>query len=60
MYLSEMIDLVEAKTGEELFPSTEERKADSPVEQITNIPKVENVEPPDDLPESTVEQEELE
>ena len=60
MYLSEMIDLVEAKTGEELFPSTEERKADSPVEQITNIPKAENVEPPDDLPESTVEQEELE
>ena len=60
MYLSEMIDLVEAKTGEELFPSTEKRKADSPVEQITNIPKVENVEPPDDLPESTVEQEELE
>ena len=57
MYLSEMIDLVEAKTGEELFPSTDERKADSPVEQITNIPKAENVEPPDDPAESTLEQE---
>ena len=59
MYLSEMIDAVESKTGEELFPS-EERKADPPVEQITNIPKVENVEPPDDLAEPTSEQEELE
>ena len=59
MYLSEMIDLVESKTGEELFPS-EERKADPPVEQITNIPKVGNVEPPDDPPEPTVEQEGLE
>ena len=58
MYLSEMLDAVESKTGEPLFPSEEERKADSPVDQITNIPKVENVEPPDDLPESTVEQEE--
>ena len=58
MYLSEMIDLVESKTGEELFPSEEERKADSPVEQITNIPKAVNVEPPDDPPEPTLEQEE--
>ena len=58
MYLSEMIDSVESKTGEPLFPSEEERKADSPVEQITNIPKAENVEPPDDPPESTLEQEE--
>ena len=57
MYLSEMIDAVESTTGEELFPSAEERKADPPLEQITNIPKVENVEPPDDLPESTLEQE---
>ena len=48
MYLSEMIDAVESKTGEELFPSAEERKADPPVEQITNIPKTGNVEPPDD------------
>ena len=60
MYLSEMIDLVESKTGEELFPSVEERKADLPLEQITNIPKVGNVEPPDDPPEPTLEQEELE
>lgn len=59
MYLSEMIDAIESNTGEEMFPS-EERKADPPVEQITNIPKVENVEPPDDPTESTVEQEELE
>ena len=58
MYLSEMIDAVESKTGEELFSSAEERKADPPVEQITNIPKVENVEPPDDPSESTLEQEE--
>ena len=58
MYLSEMIDAVESKTGEELFPSAEERKADPPVEQITNIPRAENVEPPDDPPESTLEQEE--
>ena len=58
MYLSEMIDAVESKTGEELFSSAEERKADAPVEQITNIPKVENVEPPDDPSESTLEQEE--
>ena len=58
MYLSEMIDQKKKKTGEELFPSTEERKADSPVEQITNIPKAENVEPPDDPTESTLEQEE--
>ena len=58
MYLSEMIDAVESKTGEELFPSAEERKADPPVEQITNIPKAENVEPPDDPPEPTSEEEE--
>ena len=58
MYLSEMIDAVESKTGEELFPSAEERKADPPVEQIANIPKVENVEPPDDPSEPTSEEEE--
>ena len=58
MYLSEMLDAVESKTGEELFPSAEERKADPPVEQIINIPKTENVEPPDDPSESTSEQEE--
>ena len=58
MYLSEMIDAVESKTGEELFPSAEERKADPPVEQITDIPKAENAEPPDDPSESTLEQEE--
>ena len=57
MYLSEMIDAVESKTGKPLFPSEEERKADPTVEQITNIPKAENVEPPDDPPESTLEQE---
>ena len=57
MYLSEMSDRVETKTGEDLFPSAEERKTDPPVEQITNIPKVENVEPPDDLPDPTLEQE---
>ena len=57
MYLSEMLDAVESKTGKPLFPQ-EERKADPPVVQITNIPKAENVEPPDDPPESTVEQEE--
>ena len=57
MYLSEMIDAVESKTGEQLFPQ-EERKADPPVEQITNIPKAENVEPPDDPTESPSEQEE--
>ena len=56
MYLSEMIDAVESKTGEQLFPQ-EERKADPPVEQITNIPKAENVEPPDDPSEPTLEQE---
>ena len=60
MYLSEMIDSIESRTGEELFPSAEERKADPPVEQITNIPKAENVEPPDDPAEPTLEQEELE
>ena len=59
MYLSEMLDAVESKTGKPLFPQ-EERKADPPVEQITNIPKAENVEPPDDPSESTSEQEELE
>ena len=57
MYLSEMLDAVESKTGKPLFPQ-EEIKADPPVEQITNIPKAENVEPPDDPPESTLEQEE--
>ena len=57
MYLSEMVDAVESKTGKPLFPQ-EERKADPTVEQITNIPKAENVEPPDDPPESTLEQEE--
>lgn len=57
MYLSEMLDAVESKTGEPLFPHTEERKADPPVEQITNIPKVGNVEPPDDPAEPTLEQE---
>ena len=57
MYLSEMLDAVESKTGKPLFPQ-EERKADSPAEQITNIPKAENVEPPDDPPEPTLEQEE--
>ena len=57
MYLSEMLDAVESKTGESLFPQ-EERKADPPVEQITNIPKAENAEPPDDPSESTSEQEE--
>ena len=57
MYLSERLDAVESKTGKPLFPQ-EERKADPPVEQITNIPKVENVEPPDDPSESTLEQEE--
>ena len=60
MYLSEMIDSIESRTGEEMFPSAEERKADPPVEQITNIPKAENVEPPDDPAEPTLEQEELE
>ena len=60
MYLSEMIDAIESRTGEELFPSAEERKADPPVEQITNIPRAENVEPPDDPTEPTLEQEELE
>ena len=58
MYLSEMLDAVESKTGKPLFPQPEERKADPPAEQITNIPKAENVEPPDDPPESTLEQEE--
>ena len=58
MYLSEMLDAVESKTGKPLFPSVEERKADPPVEQITNIPKAENVVPPDDPPEPTLEQEE--
>ena len=58
MYLSEMLDAVESKTGKPLFPPEEERKTDPPVEQITNIPKAENVEPPDDPPESTLEQEE--
>ena len=58
MYLSEIIDSIESKTGEELFPSAEERKADPTVEQITNIPKAENVEPPDDPAEPTLEQEE--
>ena len=57
MYLSEMLDAVESKTGKPLFPE-EERKADPPVEQITNIPRAENVEPPDDPPEPTLEQEE--
>ena len=56
MYLSEMLDAVESKTGKPLFPQ-EERKADPPVEQITNIPKAENVEPPDDPPEPALEQE---
>ena len=55
MYLSEMLDAVESKTGEPLFPQPEERKADPPLEQITNIPKAENVEPPDDPPEPTLE-----
>lgn len=58
MYLSEMLDAVESKTGKPLFPQLEERKTDPPVEQIANIPKAENVEPPDDLPESPLEQEE--
>ena len=64
MYLSEMLDAVESKMGKPLFPQEEERKADPPVEQITNIPKAENVEPtenvepPDDPAESTLEQEE--
>ena len=58
MYLSEMLDAVESKTGKPLFQSEEERKADPTVEQITNIPKVENVEPPDDQTEPTLEQEE--
>ena len=57
MYLSEMIDAIESNTGEELFPTEEERKADPPVEQITNIPKAGNVEPPDDPVEPTLEQE---
>lgn len=56
MYLSEMLDAVESKTGEPLFPE-EERKTDPTVEQITNIPKAENVEPPDDPSEPTLEQE---
>ena len=56
MYLSEMLDAVELKTGRPLFPQ-EERKADPPVEQIANIPKAENVEPPDDPSEPTLEQE---
>ena len=58
MYLSEMIDSVESKTGKPLFPLEEERKADPPVEQITNIPKAENVEPPDNPSEPILEQEE--
>ena len=58
MYLSAMLDFVESKTGKPLFPQAEERKTDPPVEQIINIPKTENVEPPDDPPESTLEQEE--
>ena len=57
MYLSEMLDAVESKTGKPLFPQ-EERKADPPVEQIVNIPEAKNVEPPDDPPEPTLEQEE--
>ena len=57
MYLSEMLDAVESKTGKQLFQLEEERKADPPVEQITNIPKAENVEPPDDPTEPTLEQE---
>ena len=56
MYLSEMLDAVESKTGKPLFPQ-EERKADTPAEQVINIPKVENVEPPDDPSEPTLEQE---
>ena len=56
MYLSEMIDAVESKTGNPLFPQ-EKRKADPPVEQITNIPVAKNVEPPDDPSEPTLEQE---
>ena len=57
MYLSEMLDAVESKTGKPLFPQ-EERKADPSVESITNIPKAENVEPPDDPSVPTLEQEE--
>ena len=56
MYLSEMLDAVESKTGKPLF-TQEERKADPPAEQVINIPKAENVEPPDDPAESTLEQE---
>lgn len=59
MYLSEMLDAVESKTGKPLFPE-EERKADPPAEPITNIPKAVNVEPPDDPAEPTLEQEEVE
>lgn len=58
MYLSEMLDAVESKTGKPLFTQPEEGKADPPVEHITNIPKAENVEPPDDPAEPTLEQEE--
>ena len=57
MYFSELLDAVESKTGKPLFQSEEERKADPPLEQIANIPKVENVEPPDDPSDSTLEQE---
>ena len=56
MYLSEMLDAVESKTGKPLFPQ-EERKADPPAEQVINIPKAENVEPPDDPSVPTLEQE---
>lgn len=58
MYLSEMLDAVELKTGKSLFPQSEERKTDPPVEQLINIPDVKNVEPPDDPAEPTSEQEE--
>lgn len=58
MYLSEMIDAVESKTGEELFPQSEVNKAEPTVGQVANIPKATETEPVDDPPEPPSEEQE--
>ena len=51
MYLSEMIDAVESKTGKELFPCADEKKTESLQGNVANIPKATGSEPPDDTGE---------
>lgn len=47
MYLSEMIDAVEKKTGKQMFADLEEKAEQTKHESVVNLPEPSGEEPPD-------------